>query len=143
MVRSAAKAVASAWKVIPGLPARNVKATAKFHTKVLHFTLGGLNIEEGDAELEFASVFVGEKAVVNIYLTECEGAETLAPGWALIAMGTNELDEYYQALLKGGRARVTEGVEDKPWGYRQFTIKDTDNNRLGILSFSRRGESRR
>lgn len=130
----AAEAISSAWKVIPGLKTRDILATAKFYTDELRFTLGGLHSDIDDQTPTFLSVFVGAKAVVNIYYDRCE-PENFTPGWVLIAMGTHQIDDYYQALVGAERVEIVEDIADKPWGYRQFSIKDVDGNKLTFFRF--------
>lgn len=131
--------IESAWKVIPGLSSRDIKATVKFYIEELHFNLGSVHSGEGEDDgrpLTFSSVYVGDKAAVNIYHAVCAD-EDFAPGWVMIAMGTSQLDDYYDQLVKAGneRVRVVETIEDKPWGYRQFSIKDNDGNKLTFFKF--------
>lgn len=132
------KAIESGWKVIPGLKSRDIQGTVDFYTKQLHFNLGGMHpdayTEEGPPV--FSSVYVGAKAAVNIYHALCEPDE-FVPGWVWIAMGTSQLDEYYEELVKAGEDKVSivEKIEDKPWGYRQFSIKDNDGNKLTFFRF--------
>lgn len=127
-----AHAMKSAWKVIPGLPSRDIQATAKFYGEVLHFTVAETVSKSGGDEPDFCSVFAGPKAAVNIYFSKEEKAE---PGWVVIAMGTKELEELYEALVADGRARVTEAIEDTDWGWRRFTVADPDDNRLTFFKF--------
>lgn len=93
-----------------------------------------LHYDADDDSPTFLSVFVGAKAVVNIYHDKCE-PEDFVPGWVLVAMGSTQLDEYYEALVDAGRVDVVEKIEDKPWGYRQFAIKDGDGNKLTFFRF--------
>ncbi len=39
----------------------------------------------------------------------------------------HDVDAAYKALVKAGAA-IVETIENKPWGHRQFTIKDLDGN---------------
>lgn len=128
-------AIQSAWKVIPGLHSRDIAATCKFYTEELHFELGGIHSEDGGDVPTFLSVAVGKKSVVNIYHRLCEEKEVFHPSWVMIAMGTGQLDEYYNQLLSAGRVEVSAKIEDKPWGYRQFSIKDGDGNTLTFFRF--------
>lgn len=132
----AGKSITSAWKVIPGLKSRDIASTVKFYTEELHFTLGGIHPNFDDGPPTFSSVFVGDKAVVNIYHGICD-SDDFVPGWVLIAMGTSQLDEYYEELVKAGQEKVNivELIGNKPWGYRQFSIKDNDGNKLTFFRF--------
>lgn len=130
----AAEAISSAWKVIPGLKSRDIQATVKFYTDELRFTLGGMHHDSDDEPPTFLSVFVGAKAVVNIYYDKCDPKD-FTPGWVLIAMGTGQIDQYYQALVSTGRVEIEEEIRDRPWGYRQFSVKDVDGNKLTFFRF--------
>lgn len=56
-------------------------------------------------------------------------------GWRIRALRAFEIE----AAADGG-ARITEGVEDRPWGYRQFTLEDLDGHRLTFFRFLDDGE---
>lgn len=118
------------------LKSRDIEATVKFYTEELYFTLGGIHSDAEGEPATFSSVFVGNKAVVNIYHFLCEASD-FVPGWVMVAMGTSQLYEYYRELVMAGqdRVRIVEPVEDKPWGYRQFSIKDNDGNKLTFFRF--------
>lgn len=53
----------------------------------------------------------------------------------MIALGTAELDEYYDILVEEGKVKITEPIEDKQWGYRQFTLEDPDGNKITFFKF--------
>lgn len=59
----------------------------------------------------------------------------LSPAAAMIALGTQELDSYYALLQGEDEVEIVEPIENKEWGYRQFTILDGDNNRLTFFKF--------
>jgi uncharacterized glyoxalase superfamily protein PhnB len=40
-----------------------------------------------------------------------------------------DIDATYEKLRSRG-ARITESLEQKPWGPRQFTVEDLDGNRF-------------
>ncbi|EJD53225.1 hypothetical protein AURDEDRAFT_157793 [Auricularia subglabra TFB-10046 SS5] len=104
--------------------------------KVLGFTIGG---DHG----YMASVYIGEKAEVNIHLVQAstmrfargqgEGEAQFTPHEVLIMVDhptdLNEVDEVAKTL-EGKGVEFFERVETKPWGYRQFTIRDADGHFL-------------
>ncbi|KAK1454645.1 glyoxalase family protein [Colletotrichum melonis] len=127
--------IGSAWKIIPSLSSRDIAATVDFYTSELGFTLGGTKPENGDdSPLYFCSVYTGNKAAANIYFFLCEPNE-FHPGGVMIALGTAGLDQFHDLLLSKGNVEVVEAIRDTPWGYRQFTIKDNDGNRLTFFKF--------
>lgn len=133
-------AISSAWKIVAGLKARDIQATAKFYAEELHFTVSKPYQDSEASEPTFVSVSAGHKAAANLYyskLGSCGGGSegSFPAGEAYIALGTEELDRFYNALVEMGHVRVVEEVEDKPWGYRQFTIADPDGNRLTFFRF--------
>ena len=118
-------------------------ATSQFYTEELHFTLGGLHHEAEGGPPTMCSVFVGDKAVVNIY-HGLSADKDFTPGWVSIAMGKPQLEEYYGALAAAaaaGRVEIMEPIGDRPWGYRQFSIKDGDGNKLTFFCFLEGGNN--
>ena len=75
-----------------------------------------------------------EKVDVCICFFECK-REKFRESAAMIALGTRELDEYYNALKAGGMVVIKDPIGDKEWGYRQFTIVDNDGNELTLFRF--------
>lgn len=124
----------SAWKVIPMFHSTSVSLTVRFYTEILGFELGGVKPEDGTSELYFCSVFIGKRADANFYFSKVS-AEEFKPSEAMIALGTRELDEYYQYLKGHKEVQIAEDIEDMEWGFRQFTIKDNDGNRLTFFKF--------
>lgn len=135
--------VKSAWKIVPQFHSRDIAATVGFYTTVLGFTIGGVH-PSAPSPPTFCSVYAGDRAAANIYFflrgggtggTE-EEQEPFRPSAAMIALGTQELDQFYARLAALGAAvDVVEGPEDKEWGYRQFAIRDPDGNRLTFFKF--------
>lgn len=127
----------TARKAIPILPCTSIPATVSFYTKTLHFH-GKL---PEDPEQKLCSVFVGVVANANLYFLQYPAEETHTPGTVMISLGTKALDEYYELLKKqegegeGGKVDFAEDIEDKPWGYRQFTVRDPDGNRITFFKF--------
>jgi catechol 2,3-dioxygenase-like lactoylglutathione lyase family enzyme len=127
-------AITSAWKIIPQFKSRNIKASADFYTKELGFTLGGIDSDD-IGEAQFCSVFVGDKAAANIYLHLFDGNGSFPKSSAMIALGTVQLDEFYHQVEGNNLVIITQAPEDKPWGYRQFTLLDPDGNELTFFKF--------
>lgn len=125
-------------KLVARLPVRSVQASLEFYTKVLGFTIGG---DHG----YMASVGLGEKTEVNIHLVQADtmrfargqgeqgGEARFTPHEVLIMVdhptNLNEVDEVAKTLESKG-VEFFERVETKPWGYRQFTIRDPDGHYL-------------
>lgn len=130
----AANITKSAWKVIPVFQCTSISRTVQFYTEILGFELGSVKPEDESSELTFCSVFMGKKADANFYFSNVSVEQFKASG-AMIALGTQELDEYYQYLKGREEVTITEDIEDMPWGFRQFTIRDHDGNRLTFFKF--------
>jgi catechol 2,3-dioxygenase-like lactoylglutathione lyase family enzyme len=130
----AADIARSAWKVIPMFHSRSISQTVQFYTETLGFQLGGVKPEDGSAESFFCSVFIGKKADANFYFSRVADQD-FKPSRAMVALGTSELDEYHTHLKGLGDVVFAEGIEDTPWGFRQFTIKDSDGNLLTFFKF--------
>lgn len=113
---------------------RSIPLTVEFYTKKLGFELASVKPEDGESELYFCSMFIGKKADANFYFSKA-AAESFKPSEAMIALGTSELDEYYAYLKGQAGVEIAEDIEDKPWGFRQFTIKDNDGNQLTFFKF--------
>lgn len=125
----------TAWGLISHFPTRSVRRTVKFYTEDLHFELGGINPEDTD-EPDMCSVYIGIGAMKgNIYLFQTKDGETCHPATAMIALGTEAVDEYHDLLKKEGRVNIVDAIKDQPWGYRQFTIEDPDGNKLQFFRF--------
>lgn len=83
------------------------------------------------------SVAVGVPAIRgNIYFFKTDPEEqTFHPSRAMIALGTEAVDQYYETLKREGEVEIVDEIADKPWGYRQFTIKDPDGNQIQFFRF--------
>ncbi|KAJ5619466.1 hypothetical protein N7510_003450 [Penicillium lagena] len=124
----------SAWKVIPMFHSRSISSTIHFYTQKLGFKLASVKPEGCETELTFCSMFIGKKADANFYFSSAT-AEAFKPSQAMIALGTSELDEYYEHVKGFPEVEIAEDIEDTPWGFRQFTIKDNDGNLLTFFKF--------
>jgi uncharacterized glyoxalase superfamily protein PhnB len=124
----------SAWRVIPQFDSKSIDDTVKFYTDELHFKLGGTYSHDNSDTLTFCSLYMGKHAAANIYFFTKPEAE-FKPSSAMIAMGAAELEQYYALIQANASIEITEPLEDKPWRYRQFSIKDIDGNALSFFRF--------
>ncbi|MEV4754893.1 VOC family protein [Micromonospora sp. NPDC049559] len=111
-------------KVVPMFPVRDVPAAVRFYAGTLGFAVGGQSGEE------FASVFRGPIAEVNIYLRRETEPFTPAECFVLV----EDPDALHDAYAARG-VRVIEPPHDTEWGYRQFTLADPDGHRLHLFRF--------
>ncbi|OBT86734.1 hypothetical protein VE02_06256 [Pseudogymnoascus sp. 03VT05] len=153
---------ASAWKIIPHFPSRSIPATIAFYTSILGFSLGGTYVHDdhplaGAGEPTFASLFAGDKAAANIYFfLTVDGQDrgrVMGEGRVMIALKEGEVDVLYEKLKRleeervkgsgekgGGDWGIVDEIGDRPWGYRDFSVKDGDGNTLSFFCFLEDGE---
>jgi catechol 2,3-dioxygenase-like lactoylglutathione lyase family enzyme len=109
-------------QVNPKLPMRNKKATQDFYFN----TLGFQNLGNSDYD-EYLMV---EKDSVQIHFfefTELDPAEN----YGQVYIRTDNIDALYQSFLNSKVAIHPNGsLHTKPWGQREFSILDPDNNLL-------------
>ncbi|KAH7386455.1 hypothetical protein BKA64DRAFT_143923 [Cadophora sp. MPI-SDFR-AT-0126] len=129
-----ANPTSSAWKIIPEFQSLSIPSTVKFYTTELGFEIGGIHQSSSDPEPTFCSLANGPKSAANIYFRLCKADEFRA-STAWVGLGTKELDAFYGKLVDDGRVVIAEKIEDKEWGYRQFTVCDLDGNRVTFFKF--------
>lgn len=128
----------TAWGVIPHFQSRNIPRSIIYYTEVLHWSLGGTDLEPGDKSQEpnMCSVAInGGIKGANIYIFNCPPEKELHSSTVMVALGTEAVDEYYRLLKSEGKAMIAEDIEDKKWGYRQFAVKDEDENVIQFFRF--------
>lgn len=101
----------------PALPVRDVKAAQEYYRD--HF---GFQIEWRHDEGHIGAVSHGE---CTIFFRESDEPIHPAIFWVFV----EDVDAAY-AELKTLGAEIVEPIEDKPWGLRQFTVRDLNNNRF-------------
>ncbi|KAL6913796.1 hypothetical protein ACHAPO_002248 [Fusarium lateritium] len=127
--------IGSAWKIIPTFQSQSIQKTIEFYVDFLGFELGGVKPEDGHpSEYTFCSVFAGDRAAANIYFFKSKD-DSFKPSSAYIALGTEQLDIMYDTIKFQRSNVIQEAVQDQPWGYRQFAIKDPDGNTLTFFKF--------
>lgn len=100
---------------IPELPVADVEKAQRYYRDVL-----GCKIEWIYPGKEIGAVSNGKTA---IFFRKRTKSFEPAVSWIF----AHDVDATYQALVEAG-ADIVEGIENKPWGVRQFTIKDIDGN---------------
>ena len=108
--------------VIPELAVPDVIATLTWYRDVLGYSI------EGQTEDYFGSVLRGR---VNFYVRKSNAS--FYP--ATYSVFVDEVDELCQSF-QGRGATIVEQPEDKPWGYRQFTLEDLNGYRFHYFRFS-------
>jgi uncharacterized glyoxalase superfamily protein PhnB len=102
----------------PELPVEDVERAQQHYCDVLGFEIGWLYPGGGIGS-------VSRDNVGPIFFRRRERPFEPAVHWVFAA----EIDAAYEELRSRG-ARITEPLEKKPWGLRQFTVEDIDGNRF-------------
>ncbi|HEX4999286.1 MAG TPA: glyoxalase superfamily protein [Terriglobia bacterium] len=104
---------------VPELPVADVVRAQTYYRDTLGFEIAWLYPGE-----EIGAVSRGN---VAIFFRKRSGSFEPAVHWIF----AEDIDATYRELTKSG-ANITEPLEQKPWGLRQFTIEDPDGNRFYI-----------
>ena len=106
----------------PKLPMRDKKATRNFYNNKLGFQ------EFGSAD--FDGYLMMQKNGIQIHFFEFK---TLDPkeNYGQVYIRTDAIDNFYQTLLDNKTTIHPNGqLEIKPWGQKEFSVLDPDNNLL-------------
>jgi hypothetical protein len=109
-------------QIHPKLPMRNKKVTRDYYINTLGFT------EFGGADFE--GYLMLQKDQIQIHFFEFK---TLEPkeNYGQVYIRTQNIDNFYQTLLDNKTRIHPNGLlELKPWGQKEFSILDPDNNLL-------------
>lgn len=102
------------------LAVRDVRAAAEFYTSNLGFTVAFYNNDPPT----FACVNLGR---VQIFLSE----GTPAPGGCSVYFVVGDADELY-AFHRANGVEITEEIRDRPYGLRDYSIRDLDGYSLNF-----------
>ncbi len=106
----------------PKLPMRNKKITMDFYLNKLDFQLFG--------SPDFDGYLMVEKDNIQIHFFEFKD---LVPteNYGQVYIRSNNIDDFYQSLLdKKIQIHPNGQLEIKPWGQKEFSVLDPDNNLL-------------
>lgn len=100
----------------PKLPMKDVSLTKDFYLNKLKFELLG----------DYGNYLIVGKDKIEIHFFEYKDldAET---NYGQVYIRTNDIDAFYRNLLNN---KINGHVENKPWGQREFSLLDPDNNLL-------------
>ena len=101
---------------VPELPVNDIEKSQAFYRDKL-----GFQIAWTDPTKTMCGMSKGE-AVIFLRKQEAVFPQTL---WIF----ADDVDRTYQEFMKASIA-ISEHIETKPWGLRQFTIEDPDRNRF-------------
>lgn len=105
----------SMGRPVPELPVADVELAQKHYRDALGFEIGWLYPGK-----EIGAV---SRADVAIFFRKRKPPFEPAVHWVY----AEDIDASYQELQSSG-ANIAEPLEKKPWGLRQFTVKDLDGN---------------
>jgi uncharacterized glyoxalase superfamily protein PhnB len=104
-------------RIAPEVPASNIEPALHYYERKL-----GFKVAVRMAENEYAIV---ERDGVAIHLFTDHGGRS-AIG---VHIFTTDLDQLFTELLQNG-ADITQPIERKPWGNREFRVRDDFGNEL-------------
>ncbi len=106
----------------PKLPMRNKAATKQFYITQLGFT------EIGD----YGDYLLLKKDSIEIHFFEFKALDP-KENYGQVYIRTNDIDNLYQSLLNNNVSIHPNGpLQIKPWGQKEFSLLDPDNNLLTI-----------
>jgi hypothetical protein len=106
----------------PKLPMRDKNVTREFYSNQLGFK------EFGRAD--FDGYLMMEKDQVQIHFFEFKGLNP-KENYGQVYIRTNRIEDFYQSLIDNKTSIHPNGpLEAKPWGQKEFSILDPDNNLL-------------
>lgn len=100
---------------VPELPVADVERAQRHYRDVLGFEIGWLYPDK-----QIGAVSRGE---VSLFFRKREPPFEPSVHWVF----AEDIDASYQELKSAG-ATIADPLEMKPWGLRQFTVKDLDGN---------------
>ena len=107
-------------RIMPEMPVRNLSAAIEFYVRVLGFRQEYLH---GD---EYA-VMKRDEVLLGLMRQRAEGQAGRGRAYAFVS----GIDDYYDTVLAAG-GRVTETLDRRPYGLKDFAIADPDGNRLAF-----------
>jgi uncharacterized glyoxalase superfamily protein PhnB len=110
--------MAKLTRIAPELPSANVDESVVYYERKLGFAVA-MRLPEN----EYAIV---ERDGVAIHLFRNRAANSAA---VAIHIFTSDLDELFAELQSSG-ATITQKIERKPWGNRDFRVRDEFGNEL-------------
>ncbi len=106
----------------PKLPMRNKTATKNFYLNQLGFQISGSD--------DFDDYLMLEKEAIQIHFFEFKELDP-KENYGQVYIRTNDIDTWYQTLLNNKTTIHPNGkLQVKPWGQKEFSLLDPDNNLL-------------
>ncbi|MFH4964078.1 VOC family protein [Gaetbulibacter sp. M235] len=109
-------------QIHPKLPMRNKLITRKFYIDKLGF--------EAFGNADYDGYLMVQKDNIQIHFFEFKELNPLE-NYGQVYIRTDAIDEFYKELLRNKTEIHPNGpLENKPWGQKEFSILDPDNNLL-------------
>jgi hypothetical protein len=109
-------------EINPKLPMRDKAVSKDYYLNKLGFRLFGDN--------DFDSYLMVHKDNVQIHLFEFKALDP-KENYGQVYIRTNDIDKLYQTILDNKISIHPNGhLETKPWGQKEFSLLDPDNNLL-------------
>ncbi len=106
--------------IYPKLPMRSKQATRDFYTSQLSFVVAG----------DYPDYLIVERDGLQLHFFEFA---SLAPkeNYGQVYIRSNDIDGLYKSMLDNNTPIHPNGpLQNKPWGMREFSLLDPDNNLL-------------
>ena len=113
---SSQQSLTSIGQLVPELPVTDVERAQQHYRDALGFEIGWLDP---------GGIGAVSRGNVAIFLRKTTPPFEAAVHWVF----AEDIDATYNELKSLG-ANIVEPLEKKPWGLRQFTVKDIDGNRF-------------
>jgi uncharacterized glyoxalase superfamily protein PhnB len=104
-----------------------------FYVKILGFRLGQILPEKNDPT--YASIFIGENKLMLCLARESNKKfyrKGLSGSGVQLFVQVENVDDVYQKLKN--KVEIIDGIETKPWGDREFTLKDPDGYLISFFT---------
>ncbi|MBT8275179.1 MAG: VOC family protein [Bacteroidia bacterium] len=106
----------------PKLPMRDKSVTREYYSNRLGFKEFG--------SVDFDGYLMMEKDQIQIHFFEFKELKP-KKNYGQVYIRTDNIDEFYKSLLETQTEIHPQGkLENKPWGQKEFSILDPDNNLL-------------
>ena len=106
----------------PKLPMRDKNVTRAFYINMLGFKVFG--------NADYDGYLMVEKDKIQIHFFEFKKLDP-KENYGQVYIRTNDIDSFYQSLLDNKTSIHPNGkLETKPWGQKEFSVLDPDNNLL-------------
>lgn len=107
--------------VHPKLPMRNKALTKEYYIQKLGFRQSGN---------DFEGYLMVQRDAVEMHFFEFKALDP-AENYGQVYLRTDNIEELYQSLLEKGISIHPAGhLQIKPWGQKEFSLLDPDNNLL-------------